>query len=362
MKTTGINEKMWDMDPTMDTSQHLTVSEQQLNEAYHWLYQCRKHFPPNADIWVFRRDWNSYKINLLHQINRGDYLFSAVRRLYKRDGQVIHLWSSQDALVMKVLVDLLQPQLSLSSSCTHIKGHGGLKQSVVRIQRYLDAYQFVCKTDVKHFYESIDQYLLIEQIYQHIDNKILRRYLYQVVRRTVEYGGNYQDITQGISRGCPLSPLLGALYLKTLDKVFDTNTSYFYLRYMDDILILSKTRWQNRKAVRLLNQVFSELKIAQHPDKTFIGRIEKGFDFLGYHFSRKTLQLADITVRKHVEHIVRLYEQQMLKKVTLHEMTLILDHYVKRWQRWCTAGLSEFRQLLEIACENTQLNQAALIP
>jgi hypothetical protein len=26
----------------------------------------------------------------------------------------------------------------------------------------------------------------------------------------------------------------------------------------------------------------SELKVEQHPDKTFIGRIERGFDFLGY--------------------------------------------------------------------------------
>ena len=26
------------------------------------------------------------------------------------------------------------------------------------------------------------------------------------------------------------------------------------------------------------------LNLEKHPDKTFIGRVEKGFDFLGYHF------------------------------------------------------------------------------
>ncbi len=30
----------------------------------------------------------------------------------------------------------------------------------------------------------------------------------------------------------------------------------------------------------------------KHPDKTFIGRSEKGFDFLGYHFSRDGLSMA----------------------------------------------------------------------
>ncbi len=32
--------------------------------------------------------------------------------------------------------------------------------------------------------------------------------------------------------------------------------------------------------------------MAKHPDKTFIGRIEKGFDFLGYHFGPDGLSVA----------------------------------------------------------------------
>ena len=65
----------------------------------------------------------------------------------------------------------------------------------------------------------------------------------------------------------------------------------FYVRFMDDILVLAPTRWKLRRAVRLLNQVLSSLELEKHPEKTFIGRIEKGFDFLGYHFSRAELSL-----------------------------------------------------------------------
>ena len=35
------------------------------------------------------------------------------------------------------------------------------------------------------------------------------------------------------------------------------------------------------------NQTLNELKVEKHPDKTFIGRIAKGFDFLGYSFEPK---------------------------------------------------------------------------
>ncbi len=97
---------------------------------------------------------------------------------------------------------------------------------------------------------------------------------------------------------------------------------------------MTKTRWQNRKAIKQMNECFNQLKVEQHPDKTFIGRIKKGFDFLGYHFSREPLRVANITVKKHVERFVRLYEQQKTKKATTKEMAWVLGRYVKRWQRW----------------------------
>jgi hypothetical protein len=59
----------------------------------------------------------------------------------------------------------------------------------------------------------------------------------------------------------------------------------FYVRYIDDILVLASTRWKLRQAVKVVNQVLASLRLAKHLDKTFIGRIARGFDFLGYHFS-----------------------------------------------------------------------------
>ncbi len=98
---------------------------------------------------------------------------------------------------------------------------------------------------------------------------------------------------------------------------------------MDDILILTRTRWQNRKAVKQLNQILNKLKVEKHPDKTYIGKIKKGFDFLGYHFNGNRLTVAKKTVEKHVLHWRQLSEQQKKKKATSEEMAFILDRYVK---------------------------------
>ncbi len=111
----------------------------------------------------------------------------------------------------------------------------------------------------------------------------------------------------------------------------------FYVRFMDDILVLSPTRWTLRRAVQAVNQVLGALRLEKHPDKTFIGRIERGFDFLGYHFSRAGLTVAKQTARNFIEKASRLYEQERTGRSVANP----LEMYVRRWLGWARGGLDE---------------------
>jgi hypothetical protein len=64
--------------------------------------------------------------------------------------------------------------------------------------------------------------------------------------------------------------------------------------------------------VKVVNQCLRALGLEKHPDRTFIGRIERGFDFLGYHFSPAGLGIA----------------KQAVSAASTLEM------YVRRWLRW----------------------------
>ncbi len=111
----------------------------------------------------------------------------------------------------------------------------------------------------------------------------------------------------------------------------------FYVRFMDDILVLSPTRWKLRKAVKAVNQVLGSLNLEKHPDKTFIGRIERGFDFLGYHFRPGQLSVAEKSTENFVERAIRLYEQEPGEACASARLGL----YVERWVRWVQVGLPE---------------------
>jgi RNA-directed DNA polymerase len=307
------------------------------------LCKQRRNFPANADIWHLRFHWHTIRGELPQTLHKQDYTILPLSVVTKADDETLHLWSSHDALVLKMLAMALPDALALSPLCTHIKGHGGLKATVSALQAALPDYTYVMKTDVKGYYESIDHTILLRQLDKDIADPFIWRLLVQFVKRSVERGGTFKSITCGISRGCPLSPVITAYYLKGLDEQMEGDTRYFYRRYMDDVIVLAKTRWHLRKAVRTVNQHFHQLKVEQAPDKTFIGRIAKGFDFLGYHFDGKQLTVAAKTVEKHVLHYRQLYEQLSIKKATSEEMALALGLYVKRWQRWAAAGLQGFK-------------------
>jgi hypothetical protein len=84
---------------------------------------------------------------------------------------------------------------------------------------------------------------------------------------------------------------------------------------MDDVVLLAPTRHKLRRAVRVLNQTFDALGLEKHPDKTFIGRVERGFDFLGYHLAPGRLTLARATVERFVERAHRLPKKLLLVRL-----------------------------------------------
>ena len=78
----------------------------------------------------------------------------------------------------------------------------------------------------------------------------------------------------------------------------------------------------------------------KHPDKTFIGRIERGFDFLGYHFGPDGLSVATKTIVRFVARATRLYEQDRKEPCSPSRLGM----YVRRWVAWAMVASTPWSQ------------------
>jgi len=320
------------------------LGDSQCATAWQWLCDSRKGFPPNADIWHLRFHRHSLLPRIHDDIKAGRYRFNPMQIVTCANGEEIALWSAADAYVLKLLTLTLQGILPVHRSCTHVKGHGGHKATVQQTHNWVagGAYSFICKTDIRGYYANIDKTQLFTLLERHVHCPIILNLLYQFLHYSVEQGGNFHEPRLGIPRGCALSPLLAGFHLYALDQDLSKRKQVRYLRFMDDLIILTRTRWQLKRAVATMNQWFADAGLQQHPDKTFIGRLNHGFDWLGYHFNEYGVcRAAASAIKQANTKLHRLLEQarRLPPKKQVAARQRAVD-YVTRWQRWLNAGIT----------------------
>ena len=110
------------------------------------------------------------------------------------------------------------------------------------------------------------------------------------------------------------------------------NNSVWDLRYNWETVkpllqnqLLTNTKQQLRKVIRLTHKILTKLKLKMHPDKTFLGCIKKGFDFLGVHFG-DTPEISKTSQENHHAKIAQRYAQGA--------STACIGAYVARWTSW----------------------------
>ena len=64
-----------------------------------------------------------------------------------------------------------------------------------------------------------------------MDDPCILSLVHQYLRRTIDENCLYSTVNRGISLGCPLSPIMGALYLDVLDRRMEA-TGLFYARFI----------------------------------------------------------------------------------------------------------------------------------
>ena len=138
---------------------------------------------------------------------------------------------------------------------------------------------WVLKCDIRKFFASIDQNILI---------RILKTYILDqdIIRLLEEVIGSFYSSRPGI--GLPLGNLTSQLFANIYMNEFDQFVKHklkaeYYIRYADDFIILSRDRKWLRGLVMSIGEFLrAVLELNLHPDKISIKTLNSGVDFLGW--------------------------------------------------------------------------------
>jgi RNA-directed DNA polymerase len=248
----------------------------QLDAAYEWLRKTREDASIHQGVWDIRRHWPTVKAGLITQLTNNSYHLSPLKR-HSINGESFDVWEAIDSLVIKATALAIEKRYAIffPISCTHVKGHKDVCERIVWTQGY---------------YETVKD--------------------------------------KSIPRGCSLSPLLAAIYLMPLDHAMKNLKEVMYVRFMDDYVFMTKSKVKLRKAIKAMYEVLGELKLDVAKDKTFIGRVARGFSFLGYDLAPGKTRASIASIQRCQAKTAKLQE-----KGASNER---LSQYLQNWQRWLT--------------------------
>ena len=145
---------------------------------------------------------------------------------------------------------------------------------------------WVLKCDVKKFFASIDQTILLRLFQVNAIAGTWDNNLFNLIKGVVT---SFHPTKPGL--GLPLgnltSQLFANVYLNELDQFIKHSLKQkYYLRYADDFVIMHQDKGTLLEVLPKVGDFLEEkLKLNLHPDKIFLKTVASGVDFLGWvHF------------------------------------------------------------------------------
>lgn len=234
----------------------------------------------------------------------------------------IHKASVRDRLLHRTIYRELYPFfdkkcISDSYSCRVGKGtHKALNQFrayACRVSKNHTKTCWVLKCDIKKFFASVDQKILMDIVVRHIHDPDTVQLINQTVRSF-----NSGKSHQGLPLGNLTSQLLVNVYMNEFDQLVKHKLkAKHYVRYADDFVFLSRDKqWLVSLIPRIADFLGKKLALTLHPDKVYIKSFASGVDFLGWvHFpdhrvlrtAAKRKMLRTVKANKGKEEIVQSY-------------------------------------------------------
>ena len=230
------------------------------------------------------------------------------------------VWTdARDEVLQNLMLDRISPRIGVPCGCMSVDGLGRdhtvreVSRLIRDVSNNFSAPCFVLRCDISSFYDSIDRKKALDAFVPYVEDKDERYIMESFLTREWHDGIErhspdelYERIPVekrhkegvGIPFGGPLFHFAANLLLFDIDRWLWQLSSGRYVRYEDDMLLLSSDEialgiWES-----MLSSKLAEKGLSLNPSKTVVMSAYKGFSFLGCHFKRERVYVDNGTVSR----------------------------------------------------------------
>lgn len=204
--------------------------------------------------------------------------------------RIVHRWIADNFLTPYFVPTFIQttyaclPKRGMHKACLD------LQKSMQHCKRIWNDY-YILKMDIKKYFENIDKNILYAILKRKIKDKKLLWLIEEVIYSNK---GN-----KNLPIGNYTSQMFANIYLNELDQYAKhiLHCKYFF-RYLDDIVILAKTKQQAKEYLEKIRNFLNESLQLELNQKTQIFKSKQGVNFCGFKTNEYRLKIRDKGKRK----------------------------------------------------------------
>ena len=239
---------------------------------------------------------NTYKMDKYNIFLIKSPKYRVVMSLNIKDKIVNHL------VTRKILIPKLERYLDIRNVAT--RKNMGRDYGIRLVKKYIEHFKgnnfYILKLDISKYFYNIDHNVLKSMIKDKLDSdeynlicNIIDSTNLDYINKSIKKIKRIDNIDipyylngKGLPIGNMSSQFLSIFYLSKLDHIIIHNYCLkYYVRYMDDIIIFSKSKEYLKEVLNSIRIILSkEYKLKLNNKKTKIVSIKEGFSFLGYRF------------------------------------------------------------------------------